>query len=262
MKKSTLLKTVILTIMMVTAMMLGGVPVSADADPGTVYYSCCDSYGENWSTSSCSEYTVLTNETSLGAANTNTWYVVNGESLKIDSRITVAGTVNLILLDGKELKAKQGITTTGATLNIYAGSTTGTIEGTGKLTVTGAGEGQAGIGGGHLCTGDTTVNIHGGKVEAIGGKSGSAGIGGGSDGLCNVNIDGGEVKAQGPTNGAGAGIGTGEGSGSGAVVILGGKVDAIDGAAGSVGIGSGEGQNNTVTLTLPCDPRYDNRACK
>ena len=55
-----------------------------------------------------------------GAADTTTTYVVSGENVVISERITVSGTVNLILKDGATLTASSGImVTTGNALNIF-----------------------------------------------------------------------------------------------------------------------------------------------
>ena len=128
------------------------------------------------------------NATELEATTTNwtdgSWYIVPEGGLTISGRITVNGTVNLILRDGATLTANAGITTTGATLNIYAQS-----AGTGALTAKGS-TGCAGIGGrvgGYGSNGGAggTVSIFGGTVTATGGTAenrgggAGAGIGGG-----------------------------------------------------------------------------------
>ena len=204
------------------------------------------------------------------------WYIVPEGGLTISGRIAVSGTVNLILRDGTELTASAGITTTNATLNIYAQST-----GTGALTATGANGatntgGNAGIGGigvGYNVSGGAggTVNIYGGTVTATGGNGGQdagggAGIGGGGLGFLSkeggaggtVNIYGGTVTATGGNGGqdtgGGAGIGGGglgfqskEGSGAGGTVnIYGGTVTSTGGTGegdGGVGAGIGGGGN-------------------
>lgn len=69
----------------------------------------------------------LTTITESTTAMSNGWYVLEG-NVTVASRITVSGTVNLLLKDGYTLTASQGITTTGATLNIYGQSgDTGTL---------------------------------------------------------------------------------------------------------------------------------------
>ena len=215
--------------------------------------------------------------TELEAATTSwtdgSWYIVPEGGLTISGRIAVSGTVNLILRDGAELTASEGITTTGATLNIYAQST-----GTGALTATGnngndaqLGGGSAGIGGNGVARtvsggAGGTVNIYGGTVTATGGNGtqqggGGAGIGGGGLGYRSsggqggtVNIYGGTVTATGGNGpqlgGGGAGIGGGgngsysiEGSGAGGTVkIYGGTVTATGGTGGNLGgVGAGIG---------------------
>ena len=122
-----------------------------------------------------------------------------------DKRITVSGTVNLILCDGCTLEAKEGIDVgKGHTLNIFAqseGNNIGVLKA--RTTLSNA----AGIGGGQVGAPGGTVNIHGGKVEASGGLYG-AGIGGaigGSGGT--VKIYGGKVLAEGGEYAMGIGSG-------------------------------------------------------
>ena len=126
------------------------------------------------------------NATELAANTTNwtdgSWYIAPAGGITISGRITVNGTVNLILRDGATLTASAGITTTNATLNIYAQS-----AGTGTLTAKGSNGGgnsagrNAGIGG---CGGayeenggaGGTVSIFGGTVTATGGNSVGGGV--------------------------------------------------------------------------------------
>ena len=203
--------------------------------------------------------------TELEAATTNwtdgSWYIVPEGGLTISGRITVNGTVNLILRDGATLTASAGITTTNATLNIYAQS-----AGTGALTAKGSNGGfnvggGAGIGGGGGSNNGNggaggTVNIYGGTVTATGGTSemrggGGAGIGGGGGTALGgggaggtVSIFGGTVTATGGdpgSGGAGAGIGGG-GKGQG----------SNSGASGTLTLGAGvklyNGTNNSGTV--------------
>ena len=194
-------------------------------------YAASVSYIDGNGTSQTVDATEL--ESTTTSWTDGSWYIVPEGGLTISGRIAVSGTVNLILRDGTELTASAGITTTGATLNIYAQST-----GTGALTATGANGashtgGNAGIGGigvGDRASGGAggTVNIYGGTVTATGGNGGlggggGAGIGGGGLGWTSnagsgaggtVNIYGGAVTATGGTGGnysggAGAGIGRG-----------------------------------------------------
>ena len=224
------------------------------------------------------------NSTELEAATTNwangSWYIVPEGGLTISGRITVNGTVNLILRDGATLTANAGITTTNATLNIYAQS-----AGTGALTAKGSNgndsaltSGSAGIGG-IGGSGDSygmypsspagsggTVNIYGGTVTATGGNGvdysylgAGAGIGGGGgserEGANNggaggtVNIFGGTVTAT----GGNAGKFTEDEAGSGTGIGGGGKgLDGSDGASGTLTLGAGvklyNGTNNSGTV--------------
>ena len=153
-------------------------------------YAASVSYVDGNGTSQTVEATEL--ESTTNSWTDGSWYIVPEGGLTISGRIAVSGTVNLILRDGTELTASAGITTTNATLNIYAQST-----GTGALTATGANGatntgGNAGIGGigvGYNASGGAggTVNIYGGTVTATGGTGGNsggvgAGIGGGGNG--------------------------------------------------------------------------------
>ena len=234
-------------------------------------YAASVSYVDGNGTSQTVDATEL--ESTTTSWTDGSWYIVPEGGLTISSRIAVSGTVNLILRDGTELTASAGITTTNATLNIYAQST-----GTGALTATGANGatntgGNAGIGGigvGYNASGGAggTVNIYGGTVTATGGNGaqyggGGAGIGGGGLGFQSkegssgaggtVNIYGGTVTATGGTGGnyggGGAGIGGGglgfqskEGSGAGGTVnIYGGTVTATGGTGNNGGVGAGIG---------------------
>ena len=211
--------------------------------------------------------------TELAAGTTSwtngSWYIVPAGGLIISSRITVNGTVNLILRDGATLTANAGITTTNATLNIYAQS-----NGTGALIATGSngddysggGAGIGGGGGGNNANGGAggNVNIYGGTVTATGGNGGEhsgcgAGIGGGGGGCeanggagGTVNIYGGMVTATGDNGyqyfcGGGAGIGGGgagdiASGGAGANVnIYGGTVTAKGGNSANGGANNGAG---------------------
>ena len=155
-------------------------------------YAASVSYVDGNGTSQTVDATEL--ESTTTSWTDGSWYIVPEGGLTISGRIAVSGTVNLILRDGTELTASAGITTTNATLNIYAQST-----GTGALTATGANGatntgGNAGIGGigvGYNASGGAggTVNIYGGTVTATGGTGGQqygggagAGIGRGANG--------------------------------------------------------------------------------
>ena len=247
-------------------------------------YAASVSYVDGNGTSQTVDATEL--ESTTTSWTDGSWYIVPEGGLTISGRIAVSGTVNLILRDGTELTASAGITTTNATLNIYAQST-----GTGALTATGASGaakfgGNAGIGGigvGDYASGGAggIVNIYGGTVTATGGNGGlggggGAGIGGGGAGWNSkegsgaggtVNIYGGTVTATGGNGGTGGGGGTGiggggvgwqnkEGSGAGGTVnIYGGTVTATGGTGGnSGGVGAGiGGGGNGMTCSAGAD---------
>jgi len=180
----------------------------------------------------CTEYTVVSTSTTVW---TEGWYVVNEDKVEIDTRISVSGTVNLILCDGTELKANDGIGLSNeeANINIYAQSTGGNA---GKLIATG-GEDSAGIGSGSGGTiGDITIN--GGVVNATGGSYGP-GIGGASGSTCGkITINGGTVIATGGQYGAGIGSGVEIESSVEGIVIKGGVIEAF-GGENAAGIGTG-----------------------
>lgn len=151
------------------------------------------------------------------------WYVLkyNGE---FDQPLVVNGNVNLILMDGRTLKANKGIRIpSGSSLTIYGQSTDESKMG--RLIATGD-ENYAGIGGGSNESHGTII-INGGYIEAQGGYNAS-GIGGGKSGKGGiVTVNGGIVKATGGYNGAGIGGGN-EGAG-GTLTVNGGVIIGTDG---------------------------------
>ena len=195
-------------------------------------------------------------------SDTLTWYNGNtyvvSDEVTISDRIKVIGKVNLILLDGAKLTANEGISVNGSeysgagrkTLNIYAGSTSDTILGTGQLIADARNCDWdwdcAGLGGDDGKAGGV-LNIYGGVITAYG-KEHGAGIGGGEGNYHNdITIYGGTISAYGGVaeydNEAGAGIGSGyhggiDYSGMGNVKIYGGSVTAV-GGKGAAGIGGG-----------------------
>ncbi|SEL27861.1 hypothetical protein SAMN02910353_02277 [Ruminococcus sp. YRD2003] len=215
----------------------------------------------------CSEYTVVESsesEVTWGEANTTTWYVVTKDTT-ISSRITVNGTVNLILCDGATLTAEKGITVaveedyeTGdlvpTTLNIY-----GQAGGTGVLTANTVYEdegmviiGGAAIGGCGVEDYDNdynnrsgnsgTIRIYGGTINASDDDNCSdiSAIGGGYYGEGGtVEIFGGTVNAS--THGASmpaiGGRGDYYGHSAGTINIYGGTVNAQATGNYSPGIG-------------------------
>ncbi len=190
----------------------------------------------------CATATVVESGTTTWNAG---WYVVNAD-VTITSRITVSGSVNLILADGATLTANAGVgVSSGNNFTIY-----GQTGQTGQLTATGE-TNNAGIGGDYGGNGGT-ITINGGIVTATGGTS-AAGIGGGYDGSGGtITINGGAVTANGGSIGAyigstGAGIGGGYDGSGGTITINGGAVTA-NGGSTSAGIGDGyEGSGGTFS---------------
>ena len=249
----------IFTKLAMIATMLSSLSLTAYAteDPVSyVYYTVSGTTATMHTDGSQTSYTVVTDQTSWDDGG---WYVVNSD-VTIADRITVSGTVNLILCDGKTLTASKGITVNSEnTLNIYAQSEG---EGSGALIATGntRAAGIGGISGGN----GGTVNIHGGTVNATGGNcenvassafDSGAGIGGGMSGNGGtVTIYGGTVIAT-SGNGMSAGIGGGgsssggsSGGSGGSVTIHGGIVTATGNRRGA-GIGGGNyGNGGTVTI--------------
>ena len=109
--------------MLIFALILGAVPVFSAPDrvPAgeAVSYICYDDEASaiagTASVGTCTEYTLVeSGSTAWGKG----WYVVN-TGTSINSRITVTGTVNLILCAGASLTAGAGITvSTGNSLTI------------------------------------------------------------------------------------------------------------------------------------------------
>ena len=175
------------------------------------------------------------------------WYVLDG-SRTFENRITVSGSVRLILTDGMTLTAEKGIRVPeGATLRIY-----GQTNDSGKLIATANGY-NAAIGSNDEDDGDEdaagTIIIYGGTIEATG-DSDAAGIGGGNEaGGGNVTVYGGTVTATGGDYGAGIGSGDEpENDSAGSFTQYGGTVTA-DGGKEAAGVGGGnDGNGGTVTI--------------
>ena len=129
------------------------------------------------------------------------WSVVDGD-VSVPERITVTGSVNLILSDGCRLAAPKGIAVNeGNSLTVY-----GQSKGTGALIAKGEDYQGAGIGG-DANRGCGPVTINGGNITATGGTY-AAGIGSGNaSGAGVVTINGGTVTATGGMRGAGIGNG-------------------------------------------------------
>lgn len=177
------------------------------------------------------------------------WYYVSSD-VTISSRVTVSGTVNLILGDGATLKASDGIAVvSGNSLTIW-----GQTNGTGRLEATSTNR-RAGIGGNGQNENRNagTITINGGVIYASSAECG-AGIGGGAGGNYSnvyggsggtVTINGGNVTAIGGTGGPGIGGGCNKGAG-GTVKITGGTVTATGGSRASGIGGSGRSISNST----------------
>ena len=179
----------------------------------------------------------------------NGWYVVY-DDVTISDRISVSGTVHLILCNGATLTASEGITVgSSASFNIYAQSedeaTMGSLVATathysynsaiggckktsfgtiningGKIIASTNSSCGAAIGGSYQSNGDN-ITINGGIITATAGEySYGAGIGGGDNGyVSNITLNGGIINATGDPEYGGAGIGTGAYAGNGNMTI-------------------------------------------
>ena len=193
------------------------------------------------STQTCTDFTVLTDgSTSLTAG----WYVV-GEDVTIADRITVSGTVNLILCDGATLTASKGITVgSSATFNIYAQTDDEATMGALVADATNDNANwYAGIGGVEN-TDAGMITINGGQINATGWCAAGIGSGGGTSTVGTITINGGIVTAQDNAH-YGAGIGGGfSGGKAGTINLNGGVIHAA-------GIGSGYvGGDCSITVNI------------
>ena len=205
-------------ITLVTMILLSGLIMALSieqvmaADSVSYQYYASDSAAVEGSVSNDTVNTYTTVENSNSTVTwSSDWYVVN-KNVTITGRITVSGTVNLILCDNCTLTAKEGITVANGnsnpnTLNIYAQN-----GGSGKLLAGTDGtdctckQHCAGIGGE---TGDNrncgNVTIHGGLVEASGNDL-VANIGGAYNGSAGrIIINGGTVDVSGSSGRASLG---------------------------------------------------------
>ena len=215
-------------------------------------YLSCDSDGRNWTTSTCSGAIPVTSEdTQWGASDAESWYVARG-TVTIDNRVTVKGTVHLILADNCNLTINGGINVTNGgygsrpnennQFSIYAQSD-GNQMGCLTIPKPSSSNADAGIGGDSLCwSGKITIN--GGNISSESYSSG-AGIGGGRGYYGDVTINGGKVTAA-SSFGAGIGHGSSAPGGRGGVVINGGAVTAS--SENGAGIGGVSGGSGKVTI--------------
>lgn len=190
---------------------------------------------------SCTTYTTV--ESSSTSWNSG-WYVVSS-STTIADRITVSGTVNLILCDGATLTASKGITVgSSATFNIYA--QTNDEATMGALVADGTNDKPnwyAGIGGVENADAGM-ITINGGQINATGWCAAGIGSGGGTSTVGTITINGGIVTAQDNAH-YGAGIGGGfSGGKAGTINLNGGVINAA-------GIGSGYfGGDCSITVNI------------
>ena len=191
---------------------------------------------------SCTTYTTVESSSTFWNSG---WFVVNSNTT-ISDRITVSGTVNLILTNNATLTASKGITVgSDATLNIYA--QTDDEATMGALVASGANDNQqynAGIGGVDN-TAAGTITINGGKINATGKVGAGIGSGGQSGATVGtITINGGIVTAQ-DGDGYGAGIGGGGILGKASTINLNG------GIINAAGIGSGYlGGDCSITVNI------------
>ena len=180
---------------------------------------------EEQTAQTCDSATEVTeSDTTWGDDNNDGWYVVNS-NVTISTRVTVTGDVHLILADGCNLNAENGINvSTGYSLTIYSQS----IGDNMGYLISSGGSFCAGIGGGDQES-SGTITINGGKIVTTG-NSNAAGIGGGRSGSNGtVIINNGDVTATGGVYAVGIGGGI---YGSGGVIkITGGAVTAFGGQA-------------------------------
>ena len=191
---------------------------------------------------SCTTYTTVESSSTFWNSG---WFVVNSNTT-ISDRITVSGTVNLILTNNATLTASKGITVgSDATLNIYA--QTDDEATMGALVASGANDNRqynAGIGGVDN-TAAGTITINGGKINATGKVGAGIGSGGQSGATVGtITINGGIVTAQ-DGDGYGAGIGGGGILGKASTINLNG------GIINAAGIGSGYlGGDCSITVNI------------
>ena len=219
--------------------------------------------------------------TSTTTSWSNGWFVVY-DNVTIADRISVSGTVNLILCNGATLTASKGITViSNNTLNIYAqtndeatmgalvadatsetgcagiGGESNSHPNCGTIVINGgkitANGNEAGIGGGGYQSTNGNITINGGIVSATAGDySNSAGIGGGNNGyVASVTLNGGIITATGDTQYGGAGIGTGAYASSGTMTItIGSGVKKLVAARGSGSDCIGKQPNASTTVNV------------
>ena len=207
-----------------------------EEEEGIVYYDPTAPEGEQMKRTV--EYSMLSEDTfDWDYELDEGWYYVE-DDLQVVNRITVNGTVNIILGDGCTLEVQKGIEVPeDQTLNIYAQSNG---DGRGSL-VASVGEGG---------------EYHQGRDAAIGGNGGDDGCNNGMR-AGNINIYGGNIEAHGNIGGGNGANGRmetdGGNGGDGHVNIYGGDV-CVDGSIGGGYGGESEegydGENGGGDITL------------
>ena len=207
-----------------------------EEEEGIVYYDPTAPEGEQMKRTV--EYSMLSEDTfDWDYELDEGWYYVEAD-LQVVNRITVNGTVNIILGDGCTLEVQKGIEVPeDQTLNIYAQSNG---DGRGSL-VASVGEGG---------------EYHQGRDAAIGGNGGDDGCNNGMR-AGNINIYGGNIEAHGNIGGGNGANGRmetdGGNGGDGHVNIYGGDV-CVDGSIGGGYGGESEegydGENGGGDITL------------
>ncbi len=190
---------------------------------------------------SCTTYTTVESSSTFWNSG---WFVVNSNTT-ISDRITVSGTVNLILTNNATLTASKGITVgSDATLNIYAQTDDEATMGALVADATnGNANWYAGIGGVEN-TDAGMITINGGQINATGWCAAGIGSGGGTSTVGTITINGGIITAQDCKN-YGAGIGGGFSGGKASTINLNG------GIINAAGIGSGYyGGDCSITVNI------------
>lgn len=180
--------------------------------------------------------------TQWGTASEETWYVVEDMKSISTYRISVQGTVHLMLQEGCDLNIAHGI-------EVSEGNTL-IIDGTGSLTAKEPASGNAAIGGSAGDAGMITIN--GGTIDVKGG-SGAAGIGGGSKGTGGTITIQGDADVNAEGNAAGAGIGGGNGKSGGIILIDGDASVTANGGSSGAGIGAGNGASSGSITINDCE---------
>ena len=190
----------------------------------------------------CKEFKVFDAATvsreALGELGTETWYVVNRLENVVSGRFAAMGNVHLIICDGRDLTAANGIEVSeNSSLTIYGQGGKAYLEAYGLSGDAGIG-GRADYNGGKISINDIIVDVKGGE--------GAAGIGAGKGAQYeSITLNRCVVTANGGEGGAGIGGGSFENDFSGntgTISISYGSIKA-NGGLGAAGIGGGRHQN-------------------